>query len=405
MFKASELVAFAKSMIGMPYWYGCVVYPCTESRLQSKAKQYPSHYGSSRMSKYRKAIAAGHVCMDCVGMIKGFFWTNGGQGVLEYVKTGKEYVNKYQSNGCPDKSANGMLDWCKEQGCRWGTIDTLPDIPGIPVYSPGHVGLYIGNGEVVEARGFSHGVVKTKLAGRPWKHWAMLPDFLIQYDGVEIETTPETEVKSEVTPPVEYKLGDRTLRRVTPMMEGKDVEELQANLIKLGFGCGDHNIDGKFGNDTKMAVRNFQRKYGLTVDGEYGPASHKAMLVALTSVDNAPVKNTVIITGSSVNIRKGPGTSYGVLKTSRKGDKFERVDTSDWACVEYGDTVCWVFDDYVIDGVCTASSLNVRKGPSTNYGAVDVVKKGYKFTSVDTENWIPILINGVIYWVSAKYAE
>ena len=63
MFKASELVTFCKSMIGMPYWYGTCVYPCTESRLTSKAKQYPSHYTSSRMPTYRKHISAGYVCI------------------------------------------------------------------------------------------------------------------------------------------------------------------------------------------------------------------------------------------------------------------------------------------------------------------------------------------------------
>jgi hypothetical protein len=36
---------------------------------------------------------------------------------------------------------------------------------------------------------------------------------------------------------------------------------------------------------------------------------------------------------------------------------------------------------------------------------VDAVKKGYKFGEIDTNGWVPININGAIYWVSAKYAE
>lgn len=36
---------------------------------------------------------------------------------------------------------------------------------------PGHVGVYIGNGQVVEARGHAYGVVQTALKGRGWTKW------------------------------------------------------------------------------------------------------------------------------------------------------------------------------------------------------------------------------------------
>lgn len=68
MFKASGLVSFAKSMLGMPYWYGTCVYKCTESMLTRKTAQYPAHYTSDRMSKYRDAISKKKVSCDCVGL-------------------------------------------------------------------------------------------------------------------------------------------------------------------------------------------------------------------------------------------------------------------------------------------------------------------------------------------------
>ena len=46
-FTNEHFVAFCQSMLGQPYWYGTVVYKCTESLRARKAKQYPSHYGSS----------------------------------------------------------------------------------------------------------------------------------------------------------------------------------------------------------------------------------------------------------------------------------------------------------------------------------------------------------------------
>lgn len=260
-FKASKLVKFCKSMVGQPYWYGTVVYPCTESRLKDKAKQYPDHYGASRMPKYYQAIADRKVGMDCVGMIKGFFWTNGGQGVVEYLNGGETYSNKYQSNGCPDKSANGMLAWCKQQGCKWGKIADIPNVSGILVFFNGHVGLYCGNGEVIEARGFNFGVVKTQLRDRPWKHWAYLPDFLIEY----IE---------EIT----KNLGCRLLKRTSPNTTGADVAELQARLNKLGYDCG--KVDGDFGTKTEAGVVAFQTAAGIEVDGKFGNESLKALILA-----------------------------------------------------------------------------------------------------------------------------
>ena len=59
-------------------------------------------------------------------------------------------------------SADGAFEVAKEKG----PIDTMPDIPGICVRYPGHMGIYIGNGEVIEARGTKYGVIKTKLKER-----------------------------------------------------------------------------------------------------------------------------------------------------------------------------------------------------------------------------------------------
>ena len=61
-----------------------------------------------------------------------------------------------------------------------GTIDTIPETPGLAVWHDGHIGVYIGGGEVVEAMGTRYGVVKTKLEGARWTHWLKIP--YISYD-------------------------------------------------------------------------------------------------------------------------------------------------------------------------------------------------------------------------------
>lgn len=58
--------------------------------------------------------------------------------------------------------------------------ECMPDIPGLAVWHDGHIGVYIGGGQVIEAMGTKYGVVKTELAGRGWTHWLKIP--YINYD-------------------------------------------------------------------------------------------------------------------------------------------------------------------------------------------------------------------------------
>ena len=120
-FTNEHFVAFCEKMVGQPYWYGSVVYKCTENLRARKAKQYPAHYGSSRTARYRDDIAKKKVCADCVGLIKGYNWTNGGQGVIESIGTDRTFSSKYGGHGCPDKSANGMFSYCRP--LRWLCAD------------------------------------------------------------------------------------------------------------------------------------------------------------------------------------------------------------------------------------------------------------------------------------------
>lgn len=55
--------------------------------------------------------------------------------------------------------------------------------------------------------------------------------------------------------------------------KGTEVKEMQEKLIACGYYCGSYGADGDFGSGTDSAVRSFQKDYGLTVDGKFGPAS------------------------------------------------------------------------------------------------------------------------------------
>lgn len=362
-FTSQHFVEFCEKFVGRPYWYGTCVYTCTQDRYNSKSKQYPSHYTSSRAAKYKQHIAAKEVCADCVGMIKGYAWTNGGDTVFESIGTGSKITSKYKANNCPDKSANGMFSYAKSQGMEWGTIDTIPEIPGIAVRYDGHVGVYVGNGYVVEERGFNYGCVKTKLKDRNWLHWYKLP-WIVYGEGTSVGR----------------ELGDRLLKKG---MKGDDVMELQTLLTQLGYL--ESKIDGDFGSKTEAAVKEFQKTMQLEVDGEYGEKSHKAMMEAIGDdqpnfeeevpeiVKPAPevkpeepapaptpvpeVKEIQLeVTGGSVRVRSGDSTSYSILTTVKKGNKLVPILGQDnkpliskegWYAIKRNDQIGWISGKYI----------------------------------------------------------
>lgn len=95
--------------------------------------------------------------------------------MLEAIGTDNAISSKYGSNGCPDKGANGMFTYAKSKGMDWGVIGTLPEVIGLALYKPGHVGYYCGGGYASEWKGFAYGCFKIKVAGRGWTHWYKLP--------------------------------------------------------------------------------------------------------------------------------------------------------------------------------------------------------------------------------------
>lgn len=62
---------------------------------------------------------------------------------------------------------------------------------------------------------------------------------------------------------------------------GSEVTQIQTKLKRWGYYKG--NIDGIYGSQTLEAVKYFQRKNGLTVDGIAGPATLRAMGIMTSS--------------------------------------------------------------------------------------------------------------------------
>ncbi|MBQ8763301.1 MAG: C40 family peptidase [Clostridia bacterium] len=169
------LVDYARSQLEKPYWYGTFGNTASKSLLNAKRKQYPSHYGDKRLEKYKSQY--GERVHDCVGLIKGYLWS-------------ENPVSKPKYDESQDVSANGMLKKCTEKG----KISTMPEMPGILVFKKGHVGIYVGNKRVIEARGFNYGVVETSLGKRGWTDWGKCPWISYPAEGNYFMTCAHDEV-------------------------------------------------------------------------------------------------------------------------------------------------------------------------------------------------------------------
>ena len=157
---ATGLVAYAKAQLGKPYWYACFGNKPTPELLDYKIKQYPAMWTPATRVTRAKTQHIGKFdrVHDCIGLVKGYLWSETPTAAPKY-------------NAAQDVSANGMRGLCK----AGSKIGTLPETPGALVFLDGHVGVYIGGGQVVEARGSDYGVVQTALKARPWTHWGLCP--------------------------------------------------------------------------------------------------------------------------------------------------------------------------------------------------------------------------------------
>lgn len=213
-----DLANFAISCLGHPYMYGVNGQAITEALIQQKARQYPYQYTPEKIKILRSKI--GQVAYQCNSFLSLFM------GV--------------------EKTANGWL----ASASRCGSISSIPETRGVSVHYNDHTGIYIGDGWVVEARGTSYGVVKTRLDARPWKEWAM-------HYGIAYSTQGDGFM---------IRKGDK----------GSVVYDLQKAMLAAGYNLGafkdmetgePNGCDGDFGSATEKAVKNLQAKHNINGTG------------------------------------------------------------------------------------------------------------------------------------------
>ena len=156
--------------VSSKYMWGDYGRTITNTTIDQKAKQYPTRYSAGRIAELKKCTNGYWIGCDCAGLIKWFLWTDKGAHDIRY-------------NSKTDRNTGGLWNCATSRG----TIDTLPEVPGIILYKTGHVGVYIGDGNAVECTlgSYGDGIVQSKVSGRGWTHWLTIPDIQYVYDNTD----------------------------------------------------------------------------------------------------------------------------------------------------------------------------------------------------------------------------
>lgn len=293
---------------------------------------YTQYSGAQRTQalKWRKKCAR---VWDCNGMAEGIY--------------------EIYSGVCINARArNNYASWCSVKGK--GIIPANRRVPGAAVFwgssassihhvaylwKPVVAGKPEGDWYLIEARGVMYGVVKSKLLSRKPNFWGYMDKY---FDYSENVTVEEVAGIAEIET-----LGSRVLKNGS---EGNDVREMQSGLIHLGYDLGRWGADGDFGDQTEMAVKQFQQDHGLTVNGTFDEKCVAALDAALVAI-SLPVEDpqNVVIDGGDCYIRSEAGTSGKILGVAKRGSVHPyagETSQTGWIRIRHGSGTGWVSGKY-----------------------------------------------------------
>lgn len=198
MMKVNDFINMLKKALNSNtvYCTGMFGQPITEKIINDKAKQYPKNYSVNKLSQLNEKINKNYFGFDCVCLIKGILWGWNGDNSKE---NGGAI---YNSNGVPDVNTEGLYALCTDTSNVFEKI-----VPGALVWMQGHVGIYIGDGDVIECTAaWTGNVLVSKLGNlcytgkytRNWKGWGKLPfvDY-VDYSEDNVSTVNTTIVQAD----------------------------------------------------------------------------------------------------------------------------------------------------------------------------------------------------------------
>lgn len=258
-------------------------------KLKWLVNDVPNVYHSGKGWSERNS--KGQVQFDCVVSVKCILWN-----FRNDYKINKRGGTIYCSNGVPDFTCNGALNYCTDVSTNFEHLT-----PGEYLCMKGtkynHTGIYLGDGKVFEDttgwgtkkaiisdinnKGIRSYKGKTNLK---WTYHGKLK--WIDYSE-EPKPINQVAILQECLNKqwncgldVDGHFGAKTTAACSKhnLKKGINAEImikwLQTRLKELGYNLA---VDGHFGSDTKRKVQDFQKKMHLGVDGIVGKATYKAL--------------------------------------------------------------------------------------------------------------------------------
>ena len=201
-------------------------------------------------------------------------------------------------------------------------------------------------------------------------------------------------------------------------VNGVPVITCHNDAYKLGMGSGHADINHWFpkilGKDMSSVRADVAKKMG----GGTTTSSNNSNQT--TTFSGTPANYQVKVTATTLNIHSGPGTNYDRVSSLKKDSIVTIImEQNGWGQLQGGG---WISLTYVEKATTQATTtpadstaanykarvivntLNVRKGPGTNYPIIASIKKGGVYTIVEETNGWGKLKSGVGY-VSLKYMQ
>ena len=232
----------------------------------------------------------GKYWFDCVLSVKCILWG------FTADKSKKRGGTVYCSNGVPDFTCNGALNYCTDVSTNFSHLT-----PGEYLCMKGtkhnHTGIYLGNGKVFEDTtgwGTKKAII-SDISSNGTRSYKGVKNLKWTYHGKLnfIDYSEEPVVKNQVAIlqealnkqwncglEVDGHFGTKTSEACSKHNLKKGIKAeimvkwLQNRLKELGYSL---SIDGSFGPDTKKKVELFQKANHLGIDGIVGKNTYKAL--------------------------------------------------------------------------------------------------------------------------------